>query len=117
MRSGMVSLVAAIILLGSPDPISGSWDLVFHVEGYPATAATLELKLEGNTVTGEISSEHTGKGKVTEGTWVDGKLAFTAVFESHESIALSGSLHDGKLVGEFRTEGFVSRWEAMKRKS
>ncbi len=125
MRSGIVPhLTAVLLLLGaapapqrSPtDPISGSWDVMFLVEGHP-TAATMELKLEGHTVTGKISSVHTGAGKVTDGSWRDDTLAFTAAFEGHESIALTGSLQDGKLVGEFRTEGFTARWEATRHRA
>jgi hypothetical protein len=120
MHSGIVPLFAAVsLLLGAApaphrapaDPISGSWDVMFYVEGHP-TAATMELKLEGHRVTGKISSAHTGPGKVTDGSWADDTLAFTAVFEGHESIALTGSLQGGKLVGEFRTEGFTAKWEA-----
>ena len=65
-------------------------------------------------MTGTIHSEHTGTGQVTEGSWVEGKLSFIAVFQSHESIAISGSIQNGKLAGEFKTEGFVARWEATR---
>jgi len=97
------------------DPISGTWNVAFHVEGYPPTPATFELKLDGTKVTGTIQSEHTGPGKVTEGTWKDGKLSFVAVFEKHESIAITGALEEGKLAGEFQTEGFTAKWDASKR--
>jgi hypothetical protein len=120
---GGLSLVALVAAAPAPrpiplnvaaDPISGSWDLMFLVEGHP-TPATMELKLKGHAVTGKISSEHTGPGKVTDGTWKADTLAFTAVFEEHESIALNATLQNGKLVGEFRTEGFSAKWEATKR--
>jgi hypothetical protein len=96
------------------DPISGTWDVMFQVEGHP-TPATLELKLKRHTVTGKVSSAHTGPGRVADGTWADNRLAFTAVFERHESIAMTASLQEGRLVGEFRTEGFVANWEAKRR--
>jgi len=35
----------------------------------------------------------------------DSKLNFTLDFKSHESIAVSGTLKDGKLSGEFRLKG------------
>ena len=88
--------------------------MTFMVPGYPPTPATFELKVDGEKVTGTIHSEHTGDGKVTEGVWKDGKLFFTAVFEKHESIAISGAIERGKLGGEFRTEGFVAKWEGTK---
>lgn len=115
MRSGILALFASVtMLLCTADPISGAWDVTFHVEGYPPTPATMELKLDGHKVTGRISSEHTGPGKVTEGVWKGDTLSFIAVFESHESIALTGTLQDGMLVGEFKTEGFVAKWEAKR---
>ncbi len=101
-------------LAQSSDPISGDWDVSFKVEG-TTTPATFKLKLDGENVTGTANSAHTGPGTVRDGSWVNGKLSFTLDFKTHESIAISGSLKDGKLVGEFRTEGFVSSWEAKKK--
>ena len=45
----------------------------------------------------------------------DGKLSFTLDFEKHESIDVTGTLKDGKLAGEFHTEGFTDKWEAKKK--
>jgi hypothetical protein len=36
-------------------------------------------------------------------------------FPSHESIDVTGSLKDGKLTGEFRTEGRQGTWEATRK--
>lgn len=112
--TGLTGLAAQGSKAPRPDPLSGTWNVTFMVPGYPPTPATFELKVEGEKVTGAIQSEHTGSGKVTEGVWKDGKLSFTAVFEKHESIAISGSIESGKLGGEFRTEGFVAKWEGTK---
>jgi hypothetical protein len=76
---------------------------------------TFDLKLEGTKVTGTAASDHTGAGTVRDGSWSDGKLSFTLDFKKHESIALKGALKEGKLVGEFTTEGFTSTWEASKK--
>ena len=81
-----------------------------------STPFTLELQVDGDKVTGSVESGHTGLGKITNGSWVDNKLSFTAVFDKHESIAMTAALKDGKLIGEFRTEGFTSKWEATKKK-
>lgn len=97
-----------------PDPLPGTWNVTFLVPGYPPTPATFQLAVDGEKVTGTIQSDHTGTGKVTEGVWKDGKLSFTAVFEKHESIAITGAVENGKLGGEFKTEGFVAKWEATK---
>ncbi len=96
------------------DPISGEWNVTFHVQETTA-AATFKLKLDGNKVTGTAESAHTGPGTVRDGSWTENKLSFTLDFKNHESIALTGSLKDGKLSGEFRTEGFVEKWEATKK--
>jgi len=66
-------------------------------------------------VTGTAESAHTGPGTVRDGSWANNKLSFTLDFKTHESIAITGTLKDGQLVGEFRTEGFVSNWEAKKK--
>jgi Tfp pilus assembly protein PilW len=97
-----------------PDPISGEWEVSFYVQG-TTTPATFKLKLDGNKVTGTAESAHTGPGTVRDGSWTENKLSFTLDFENHESIAITGGLKDGKLSGEFRTEGFVEKWEATKK--
>lgn len=96
------------------DPISGAWDASFFVQGTTAPA-TFDFKLDGTKVTGTANSDHTGPGTIRDGSWADGKLSFTLDFKKHESIAVKGTLKDGKLVGEFNTEGFTSNWEAVKR--
>ena len=97
------------------DPISGDWDVTFKV-GNSVTPATFTFLLDGDKVTGTAFSAHTGPGTIRDGSWIEGKLNFTLDFKAHESIAISGNLQDGKLAGEFRTEGFVSTWEATKKK-
>lgn len=97
------------------DPISGAWDVSFMVNE-KAHPATFELKLTGAKVTGTAFSEHTGPGTVRGGGWwSEGALSFTLDFKKHESIVIKGTLKDGKLVGEFTTEGFTSNWEARKK--
>ena len=96
------------------DQLSGEWNVTFFVQGQ-TTPATFSLKLDGKNVTGTAYSEHTGPGTIRDGNWDNGKLSFTLDFKKHESIAITGALQDGKLSGEFRTEGFVSKWEAKKK--
>ena len=98
----------------SNDPISGKWDVSFLVNGH-TTPATFDLKLDGTKVTGTAISDHTGPGTVRDGKWDKGKLSFTLDFQKHESIAITGVVKEAKLVGEFRTEGFVANWEATKK--
>ena len=96
------------------DLISGEWEGAFHVSG-TTTAFMLELKLDGNKVSGKVASNHTGPGVVSKGSWIDSKLLLTLEFKSHESIEMTGTLKEGKLVGEFRTEGFVANWGAVRK--
>ena len=97
-----------------PDPISGEWNVSFFVHDKPSPA-TFSLKLEGDKVTGTAYSEHTGPGTVRDGKWTNNKLSFTLDFAKHESIVITGGARDGKLAGEFQTEGFVSTWEATRK--
>src|SRR2546426_7666905 len=96
------------------DPISGDWDVTFHVQKM-TTPATFKLKLEGDKVTGTAYSDHTGPGTVRDGSWVNNKLSFTLEFKKHESIAVTGVSKDGALAGEFTTEGFTEKWEAKRK--
>lgn len=96
------------------DPISGEWDVSFFVHDQK-TPATFTLRLEGTKITGTAFSDHTGAGTVRDGKWVDGRLSFTLDFKKHESIAITGALKEGKLVGQFTTEGFTEKWEATKK--
>lgn len=101
-------------LVAQEDPISGTWEVSFFVHSQ-VTPATFVFKLDGAKVTGTANSDHTGPGTVREGTWENGKLNFTLDFQKHESVILNGTLQDSKLVGEFRTEGFVAKWEAKRK--
>ena len=113
---GMFSVVSTAPLheKTDADPISGDWDVSFYVQGttYPAT---FKLKLDGNKVTGTAYSEHTGAGTLRDGSWKANQLSFTIDFARHESIAVTGTLKDGTLSGEFRTEGFSEKWEAKRK--
>jgi hypothetical protein len=96
------------------DPISGEWNVSFFVHD-SKTPATFTLKLEGTKITGAAYSEHTGPGTIRDGKWEQGRLSFTLDFKKHESIAITGTLKDGKLLGEFTTEGFTEKWEAVRK--
>jgi hypothetical protein len=96
------------------DPISGKWDASFSAQG-TTIPATFDLKLDGTKVTGTVNADYTGPGTIRDGGWADGKLTFTMEFEKRESIAINGTLKEGKLVGEYTTQGFTSNWEAVKK--
>ena len=96
------------------DPLTGEWTVTFYVHD-SKTPATFTFKLDGTNVTGTAYSDHTGPGTIRDGKWADGKLSFKLDFKKHESIAVNGALKDGKLVGEFSTEGFTDKWDATKK--
>jgi Tol biopolymer transport system component len=101
------------VLRQGPDPISGDWDASFTLQG-TTVPGIFKLKLDGEKVTGTVESVHTGPGTLSKGSWVDNKLSCTLDFMKHDSIEVTGSLKDGKLVGEFRTEGMQGTWEAKR---
>lgn len=96
------------------DSISGEWNVTFYVHENK-TPASFTFKVDGTTVTGTAYSDHTGPGTIRDGKFADGKLNFTLDFKKHESIVVNGVFKDGKLSGEFSTEGFTDKWEATKK--
>ena len=96
------------------DPISGEWEVMFELQG-TKVPGVFKLKLDGDKVTGTAESEHTGPGTLSKGAWADPQISFTLDFSSHDSIAVTGRLKDGKLAGEFKTEGMQGTWEAKKK--
>jgi len=96
------------------DPLSGEWSASFTIAGTTIPAA-FKFKLDGEQVSGTADSQHTGPGTLSKGSWIDNKLSFTMDFAHHESIAVTGTLKDGQLVGEFRTEGMQGTWVAKKK--
>ena len=114
-----LAVIAALVALpafATPnDSVTGDWDATFHIEGF-TIQGKIALKVEGEAVTGTCDTEHTGHGTIT-GTFKDGKLSFTAKFEKHESIDFTGWIKDGKLDGEFKTEGNTGQWSAVPHKA
>lgn len=111
------SSVAALhhkVMTNKSDPISGEWNVLFTLQG-TTVPGTFKLMLDGDKITGTVESEHTGAGTVDKGTWADHQVSFTLVFPKHDSIAVTGKLKDGKLAGEFKTEGMQGTWEAKKK--
>ena len=96
------------------ESLSGEWDAAADVQGQ-AFPFALSLKIEGDKVTGESSSQ-LGTSTISSGSWKDGKLA--VVLEgSNGQIALIATMVDGKLVGDFDYAGQLSgKWVAVKKK-
>ena len=94
--------------------IAGDWNVTFYVHEMK-TPASFTFKLDGPKLTGSAYSEHTGPGTIRDGKWADGKLSFTLDFAKHESIVVSGELKGSVLAGQFTTEGFTDKWEAIRK--
>ena len=110
-----LTVVAAVFAHSEPaaDPVSGLWDVTLHVEGM-SVPATFTLVLRNGSLSGSAYSQHTGAGMFRDGSFKDGQVAFTLDFASHESIAFTGALKEDQLSGEFRTEGRVGKWDAVR---
>jgi len=117
------ALIATIVLAlsaslaiaaANTDSISGSWNITFKM-GEHVGEGTMSLKLDGDRITGTVETAHTGAGSLIKGTYKDGKLSFTAEFDKHESINFTGEIKDGKIQGEFTTEGATGTWAASRK--
>jgi hypothetical protein len=93
--------------------LNGQWEAVADANGQPFPFL-LTLKVEGETVTGNSSSQ-LGEAAVKDGSWKDGKLAF--VLEGgNGNISMVATVVDGKLTGEFDYAGQMQgKWVAVKK--
>ena len=94
------------------DTLSGEWDAAADANGQ-AVPFALKLKLEGENVTGESSSQlgiSTGKG-----TWKNGTLTLKLDGQSG-SVMFVATMKEGKLVGDFDYNGQMQgKWIAQKK--
>ncbi|HYL97589.1 MAG TPA: hypothetical protein VEZ90_01445 [Blastocatellia bacterium] len=94
--------------------ISGDWSGSFDMQGSPMPV-TLNLRVDGERVTGTFESDPTGQGTLRNGRWVLGVLSFNIDFPNHDPIAIVGRLSGGKLFGEFDIAGFDGTWQAKRK--
>jgi hypothetical protein len=93
--------------------LNGQWDAVADANGQPFPFL-LTLKVDGQTVTGGSSSQ-LGEATLKNGMWKDGKLSFELEGNSG-TIAMSATVVDGKLSGEFDYSGQLQgKWVAVKK--
>jgi hypothetical protein len=95
------------------EQLTGEWNAVADASGQPFEFL-ITLKVEGETITGSSSSQ-LGTSTISSGTVKDGKLAF--ILEgSNGKIAMTATLTDGKLIGDFDYSGQLSgKWVATKK--
>ena len=93
--------------------LNGQWDAVADANGQPFPFL-LTLKIDGDKVSGNSSSQ-LGEATIKDGTWKDGKLVFS-LEGSNGTIALSATVIEGKLSGEFDYAGQLQgKWVAVKK--
>jgi hypothetical protein len=96
------------------DPLSGDWDAAADAQG-TSIPFTLKLKLDGDKVTGSSESAQ-GAVALSKGTWTANKLTFS-LDTPNGAITMTGTIKDGKIVGEFDFAGqMTGKWEATKKK-
>ena len=95
------------------DPITGEWAATADAQGM-TIPFTLNLKLEGDKVTGTSASDQ-GTTSLSKGAWSNNKLTFT-LDTPNGVIGFTAMLKEGKLVGEFDFAGqMTGKWEAKKK--
>ena len=92
---------------------NGQWEAVADANGQPFPFL-LVLKVEGETVTGNSSSQ-LGDAPLKDGSWKDGKLSFV-IEGSNGNISMVATVVDGKLSGEFDYAGQLQgKWVAVRK--
>lgn len=95
------------------DPISGEWDATADAQG-TSIPFTLKLKLEGDKLTGTSESAQ-GPATLSKGTYSAGKISFS-LETGNGAIGMTGTVKDGKIVGDFDFAGqMTGKWEAKKK--
>jgi hypothetical protein len=93
--------------------LNGQWEAVADAQGQPFPFL-LNLKLEGESVSGSSSSQ-LGESRIKTGTWKDGKLSLE-IEGQNGAVILTAGVVDGKLSGEFDFSGQLSgKWVAVKK--
>jgi hypothetical protein len=93
--------------------LNGQWEAVADANGQPFPFL-LTLKIDGEAVSGSSSSQ-LGEATVKNGSWKDGRLSFQ-LEGSNGTIAMSATVIDGKLSGEFDYSGQLQgKWVAVKK--
>ncbi|MEA2205287.1 MAG: hypothetical protein QOE77_2063 [Blastocatellia bacterium] len=92
--------------------LSGEWTGLANTEG--GFSFNLVLNVDGEKVTGSSSSQ-LGESTISSGSWKDGKLVFV-LDTTGGPIAMSATVVDGKLVGDFDYAGQLQgKWVATKK--
>lgn len=94
------------------DPVSGDWDATADAGGQ-TIPFVLKLKLAADQVTGESVSDQ-GAAPLKNGTWKGDKLNFQ-LDTPFGLITLTGTIKEGKMMGDYEVSGQTGKWEAKKK--
>lgn len=112
---GALAFIAVAVAQPSgANSIDGDWIVSFTLPGGQTVSGRMTLQAVGGELTGTVETEHTGPGKLEQGTWAMRQMSATCVFKKHEDITITGKLKNGKLSGIFRTEGRKGTWQAAR---
>ena len=112
-RVAAAASTATATTAAAPLNLSGEWEAVADANGQPFPFL-LTLKVDGEKVTGGSSSQ-LGEATIKEGTWKDGKLTLQ-IEGTNGTIAMTASVVDGKLAGEFDYAGQLQgKWVAVRK--
>ncbi len=96
------------------DPLTGQWDGVTG-NSEMSVPFTMNLKLDGEKVTGDISSEQ-GGAPFSTGTWKNGALNLSFELGGMGTVTMAGAIQEGKLVGSLDVGGQMQmQWAAVKK--
>ena len=103
------TLTVFAIPAGGSDSITGKWSLALQVPG-ETVEVFLELKQEGEAVTGTLTSSH-ASGKIGKGTYKEKKLSATASVDiqgSPTDVQIEGTVDGEKISGSITVPGMGS---------
>jgi|GEM_PF-268904 len=96
------------------DVITGDWDAVVSSPNFGDIQLTMQLKLEGDKVSGVVNAPQ-GSAPITKGSWADNKLTIT-VEVPNGAVNFTATMREGTLTGDFDFAGQATgTWKATKK--
>jgi len=113
-RPGPAGAAASGVAPGG-DPISGEWAGEVIIGGQ-TISFSMVLRLDGDTVSGEISST-TGRAPLASGGWKDGTLLLAFPYVGGEPVSMGGQVQDGRLAGviDYNRGEATGTWSASRK--
>jgi len=114
MRSVLIfaltlAIASVVVAAGFKDEVAGKWNLTVDAPG-DAVQVQLDLKQEGEAVTGTMVSTH-GSGTIAKGTFKDKKLVATINADlqgSPTELGVEGTVDGDKISGTITAAGLGS---------